>query len=113
MDSIAVTKPDTAVLGQNKTGLSPFGILSALFTREILERGEQQIGWYEPLHLQLLEDGEQEEEQPPAPQINVKFDLDVLLRAIREEQDKDEKPDKTPNSRLRFLPTALTRSSKS
>ena len=86
------------MLGQNKTGLSPFGILSALFTREIMERGEQQIGWYEPLHLQLLEDGEQEEEQPPAPQINVKFDLDVLLRAIREEQDKDEKPDKTPKT---------------
>ena len=47
MDSIAVTKPDMGVLGQNRTGLSPFGILSALFTRDILDRTEQQIGWYE------------------------------------------------------------------
>ena len=63
MDSIAVTKPDMGVLGQNRTGLSPFGILSALFTRDILDRTEQQIGWYEPLPLQFLEDGEEEEQQ--------------------------------------------------
>ena len=86
------------MLGQNKTGLSPFGILSALFTRDIMERSEQQIGWYEPLPLQFLEDGEQEEEQAPVPKINLTFDLEVLLKAIREERKKDEKAEKAPKT---------------
>ena len=98
MDSIAVTKPDMGVLGQNRTGLSPFGILSALFTRDILDRTEQQIGWYEPLSLQFLEDGEEEERQTRPPEITLKFDLDVLLKTIREQQMKNEAEEKSPKT---------------
>ena len=102
MKSIAMTKPDMTVARQEKSGLSPFGILSAMFTRDVIRQSEQQIGQYSPLPLLFLEE-EAEEEQRPRPELTVNFDLEIILKAIREEQEKREKEEtrkKTPEQRI-------------
>ena len=84
MRSIAITKPDMTVLGQDNVGLSPFGILSALFTREVIRRSQQQTGPYSPLPLEFLEE-EDGEEPKTSPELTLKLDLELILKTIREE----------------------------
>ena len=56
MDSIAVTKADMTVSRQE--ALSPFGLLTQLFTAELARRSTQTIGSYRPMQLAYLEDEE-------------------------------------------------------
>lgn len=85
MKSIAVTKPDMAVLSQDRLGLSSFGMLSALFGQEILQRSQRRMGFWRPEPLELLED---EPEQQAAGQggVNINVDMTLLLKSLREEQ---------------------------
>ena len=70
MESIAVTKPDITVARQE--ALSPFGLLTALFTEEIVRRSSQTPGFYRPLQLAYLEE-DSSDAQPAPPEI--RFDL--------------------------------------
>ena len=88
MKNLSVLKPDMAVLGQDRVGLTPFGLLTQLFTREVTDRAGTGTGAYQPIALAFVEQGE-EQEQPPAPQINLELELTVVLerlgRQLREE----------------------------
>ena len=57
---IAVTRADTAVVGQERLGLSPFGMLSQLFNQQILQRTQLMAGAYPHMPLALLDEGEGE-----------------------------------------------------
>ena len=97
MKSIAVTKPDMAVLRQDRTGLSSFGMLSALFGQEVLQRSQRRLGFWQPVALELLE-----EEQPQAAEkggVNINLDMTVLLKALREEQKGLREQDKREKAR--------------
>ena len=59
MESIAVSRPNMTVTGQES--LSPFGLLTQVFTQELLQRNGQGIGSYRPLRLAYLEEEEPEE----------------------------------------------------
>ena len=83
MRPIAITKRDMTVLRQDDTGLSPFGILSAWFTRGILLRHQHETGQYSPLPLLFLEEEDREEARSD-PELTLKLDLEVILKAIRE-----------------------------
>ena len=68
MESIAVTKPDITVARQES--LSPFGLLTALFTQELARRSSQVPGFYRPMQLAYLEEAEPEGEAAP-PEIHI------------------------------------------
>ena len=57
---ISVIRSDIAVVGQDRLGLSPFGMLSQVFNQEILQRSQLMAGAYREVPLTLLEeeDGE-------------------------------------------------------
>ena len=100
MDSIAVTKPNMTVTGQE--ALSPFGLLSELFTEELARRRSLSTGFYRPMTLAYLEEPEGEGLSSP-PEIhfdlNVDLLLDRLLKDAREKEKNEEKP-KTPAERI-------------
>ncbi|MBR1659238.1 MAG: hypothetical protein IJ705_02850, partial [Oscillospiraceae bacterium] len=94
MKSITVTKPNMAVVGQERMGLSPFGLLSALFLKELAGRTGLEIGEaYRPLKLELLEEEAPERERaaPGKTEIHVDLDLNVALKTLREELKKEKK----------------------
>ena len=85
MDSIAVTKPNMAVLSQKRLLLSPFGALAQAFAQELLAQAEQRQGAYPYVPLELLREGEEEAHpQWPAPVLQV--DLHLILQALREQK---------------------------
>ena len=98
MESIAVTKPDMTVSRQEP--LSPFGLLTELFTEELVRRSGQATGMYRPLRLAYLEeDGDEAQSAPP----EVHFDLDVDLivnRLMKQTQAKEKTESKTPAQRI-------------
>ena len=101
MKSIAVTKPDMAVLDRDRTGLSSFGMLSALFGQEILQRSQRRLGFWRPVPLELLEDGA-EQQAGGQGGVNINLDMTLLLKSLREEQKglrKQEKREKKENAR--------------
>ncbi|MBR1497075.1 MAG: hypothetical protein IJ617_05570, partial [Oscillospiraceae bacterium] len=87
MKQIAIINPNIATVHQDSLGLSPFGLLSRLFTQELAGRVHQEEGMWQPLALALLEDPENEEsrEMPPAPEIHLNLDLKIITKALREE----------------------------
>ena len=100
MKSIAVTKPDMAVLDRDRTGLSSFGMLSALFGQEILQRSQRRLGFWRPVPLELLEDGA-EQQAGGQGGVNINLDMTLLLKSLREEQKglrKQEKREKKENA---------------
>ena len=85
MDSIAVTKPNMAVLSQKRLFISPFGALAQAFAQELLAQAEQRQGAYPYVPLELLREGEEEAHpQWPAPVLQV--DLHLILQALREQK---------------------------
>ena len=72
--SIAVTKPDMTLARQES--LSPFGLLSQLFTEELVRRSARDVGMYRPMQLVYLEE---EDTAAPAPPPEIHFDLNVDL----------------------------------
>ncbi len=88
MDSIAVTKANMTVSRQET--LSPFGLLSQLFTAELARRSEQTIGSYRPMQLAYLEEPESEA-QSSAPEIHFDLDINLLLDRLRKDGKRDEK----------------------
>ncbi|MBE7005316.1 MAG: hypothetical protein E7425_13760 [Ruminococcaceae bacterium] len=93
-----MTKQDMTVARQGT--LSPFGMLTQLFSEELVRRNGQGIGTYRPMQLAYLEENA-DEGQPTPPEIH--FDLDVNLlvnRILRERQDKDKQEKKTPEQRI-------------
>ncbi len=56
MDSIAVVKPNMTVARQES--LSPFGMLTQVFTEELVRRNGQALGSYRPLRRAYLEEVE-------------------------------------------------------
>ncbi|MBM6976208.1 hypothetical protein, partial [Intestinimonas butyriciproducens] len=85
MDSIAVTKPNMAVLSQKRLFISPFGALAQAFAQELLAQAEQRQGAYPYVPLELLREGEEEAHpQWPAPVLQV--DLHLVLQALREQK---------------------------
>ena len=105
MKSIAVTKPDMAVLDRDRTGLSSFGMLSALFGQEILQRSQRRLGFWRPVPLELLEDGA-EQQAGGQGGVNINLDMTLLLKSLREEQkglrkqEKREKKEDRKSTRL-------------
>ncbi|MCI8438596.1 MAG: hypothetical protein HFF73_03625 [Oscillospiraceae bacterium] len=96
-----MTKPDMAVLDRDRTGLSSFGMLSALFGQEILQRSQRRLGFWRPVPLELLEDGA-EQQAGGQGGVNINLDMTLLLKSLREEQKglrKQEKREKKENAR--------------
>ena len=100
MESIAVTEPNMTVTRQE--ALSPFGLLSELFTEELVRRNSLSPGFYRPMSLVFLD--ESEGEAAPAPP-EIHFDLNVdlvfnrLLKEIGTKEQKETKP-QTPAERI-------------
>jgi len=88
MDSIAISKQDMTVAGQENT-LSPFGLLTQLFTQELLQRSAQGIGNYRPLRLAYLEEGDAEAAPQQAPEIHFDLDVNLLVNRLRQEEEKN------------------------
>ena len=80
MDSIAVTKPDMAVMKGDRLGLSLFGLLSLAFGDEVRTRSAWQTGLCREVPLELLE----EDEPAPVSESERELHLDVDLRVVLE-----------------------------
>lgn len=102
METIAVTKPDMAVLRRNRLGLSPFGLLSQAFAAGILNRAGHDIGPYREFPLEFLEEGELED--TPAPNLyHINLELKVILDALRKEQKPQPGGKKKESPEIRIL----------
>ena len=55
METLGVIKPDMRI--ERQETLSPFGLLTQLFTEELLRRNAQAMGSYRPMQLAYLEEG--------------------------------------------------------
>ncbi len=100
MESIAVTKPDMSVTRQDV--LSPFGLLTALFTEEIARRNSRSTGFYRAMPLAYLEESEREV-LPPPPEVRIELNIDLLLNRLLKdarEKEKNEKKPQTPPERI-------------
>ena len=86
---ISVTRPDMAVVGQDRLGLSPFGMLSRVFNQEILQRSQLMTGAYREVPLTLLE--EEEEERVPSASKPPELHLDVAVNVTVEAPEEQEK----------------------
>lgn len=86
-----------AVVGQDRLGLSPFGMLSRVFNQEILQRSQLMTGAYREVPLTLLE--EEEEERVPSaskpPELHLDVAVNVTVEAP-EEQKKNNAGQETP-----------------
>ena len=58
---ITVTRPDMTVVGQERLGLSPFGLLSQVFNEAVAQRAQLTAGFYAQVPLTLLEEEAREE----------------------------------------------------
>ncbi len=99
MESLGVIKPDMRIERQDT--LSPFGLLTQLFTQELLRRNARPMESYRPLRLAYLE--EEEQDAAAAPEIHFDLDVDLIVnRLLKQEKakkkEKDEK--KTPAERI-------------
>ena len=114
MKRMTVINPNMATLGQERLGLSPFGLLSRLFTLELNGRVHREEGLWQQLALELLEDGESEDsrEQPPAPEIHLNLDLKILMKALREERARYSEPKQPQNQSSRKEPEKKKKSKK-
>ena len=86
MDSIAVTKPDMAVMKRDRLGLSLFGLLSLAFGDEVRTRSDWQTGLYREVPLDLLEEEEQQPVSGESPAVQLNVDLKVVLETLKKEQ---------------------------
>lgn len=89
MDSIAVTKPDMGALPRGRLTVSPFGVLSHAFTRELLARSSFEEGRWPFVPLDLLEEGEPAPSGPPVQPV-VQVDLSLILQAMRRTENRAE-----------------------
>ena len=114
MESIAVTKPDMAVLKTAGAGLSPFGMLSALFGQEVLRRSRYGPGNYRPAPLELLEEERPAPAVRSAPEVKLDLDLTLIIKALKEEQKKEREQDRreTAQAAQRVLERVLRREEK-
>jgi len=97
MDNISRIKPDMTVARQES--LSPFGLLTQLFTTELMQRNAQSMGMYRPLRLAYLE--EDTEEQQAAPEVHFDLNVDLIVnRLLKDEQSRKNKESKTPAQRI-------------
>ena len=99
MKQITVLNPNMATVEHSRPELSPFGLLSRLFTLELAGRVHQEEGLWQTLPLELLEDGETEasREAPPVPEIHLNLDLKILTKALREELARQ--PERAPEAK--------------
>ena len=98
MESIAVTKPDMTVTRQEL--LSPFGLLTQLFTAELVRRNEHATGMYRPMQLAFLED-EGNEALPAPPEIHFDLNVDLIVnRLMKQAQEEKKKENKTSTQRI-------------
>ena len=99
MRALPVIKADMRI--ERQESLSPFGLLTQVFTEELLRRNTQSLGNYRPLRLAYLE--EEAEEAAPPPEIHFDLDVDLVVnRILKAEKAKDgEKGEKkSPSQRI-------------
>lgn len=101
---ISVTRADNVMVGQERLGLSPFGMLSQLFHQQILQRTQLMVGDYPQLPLALLEEWE-EEEQPvadKAPELHLEVEVNVTVEPPekRERESTGQRPVAQVQARL-------------
>ena len=91
MDSIAVTKPNMAVLSQERLALSPFGALAQSFAEELMARAGQEEGYWSFVPLELLQEAEEPPVSPvPPAQTVLQFNLKLVLDALRKDRPSTE-----------------------
>ena len=91
MDSIAVTKPNMAVLSQERLALSPFGALAQSFAEELMARAGQEEGYWSFVPLELLQEAEEPPVSPvPPAQTVLQFNLKLVLDALRKDRPNTE-----------------------
>jgi len=95
MKSIAVTKPDMAVMQRDKMGLSPFGLLSMAFHDAVSQRSTWNTGFYREVPLELLEEQAEDATASAVPEIHFDIDLQVILQQLQNKEKKD-----TPEGRI-------------
>ena len=99
METLGVIKPDMRI--ERQETLSPFGLLTQLFTEELLRRNAQAMGSYRPMQLAYLVEGEPEE-TGASPEIHFDLDVDLIVnKLLKKEKDSKEKSEKkTPSQRI-------------
>ncbi len=99
METLGVIKPDMRI--ERQETLSPFGLLTQLFTEELLRRNAQAMGSYRPMQLAYLEEGEPEE-TGASPEIHFDLDVDLIVnKLLKKERDSKERSEKkTPSQRI-------------
>ena len=99
METLGVIKPDMRI--ERQETLSPFGLLTQLFTEELLRRNAQAMGSYRPMQLAYLEEGEPEE-TGASPEIHFDLDVDLIVnKLLKKEKDSKERSEKkTPSQRI-------------
>lgn len=99
METLGVIKPDMRI--ERQETLSPFGLLTQLFTEELLRRNAQAMGSYRPMQLAYLEEGEPEE-TGASPEIRFDLDVDLIVNKLlkKEKDSKDKNEKKTPSQRI-------------
>ncbi|OUO42006.1 hypothetical protein, partial [Flavonifractor sp. An306] len=91
MDSIAVTKPNMAVLSQERLALSPFGALAQSFAEVLMARAGQEEGYWSFVPLELLQEAEEPPVSPvPPAQTVLQFNLKLVLDALRKDRPNTE-----------------------
>ena len=109
MDSIAVTKPDMAVMKRDRLGLSLFGLLSLAFGDEVRTRSDWQTGLYREVPLDLLEAEEQQPVSGEGPAVQLNVDLKVVLETLKKEQQHADQRQRKAAERILERHTLLTR----
>ena len=88
MKTLSVIKPDMRI--ERQETLSPFGIMTQLFTEELLRRNAQAMGSYRPMPLAYLEEEEREGAAAP-PEIHFDLDVDLIVNRLLKDREKKEK----------------------
>ena len=94
MENIAVTKENMTVARQEP--LSPFGLLTQMFTAELVRRSSRELGAYRPMQLAYLEEEDAAAAPPAAPELHIDLDVNVLLERLRRERET--KPKEAPKA---------------
>lgn len=98
--TISAAKTNMAVVGQDRLGLSPFGMLSQVFNQEIVRRSQLLSGAYQAVPLTFLEEEEQEETSPAPQELHLDVSVNVTV-----EEPKDRKKEEQPSASKPDAPT--------
>ncbi len=90
MESIAVTRPDMAVISKDSLGLSLFGLVAMAFSSELEARSMWTTGFYRDIPLELLEDADEQKVPKPVRELQLNVDFKFVLEALKKEKSQSD-----------------------